>query len=140
MESTSKKRGRPRKWADDELNAAKEQSATRRGRQNYVLAARAIQAIGKDKIGLLPLTVMAELGRLHPAVARTAAAHIITSRLRGRAAVDFARNMRLGNREPDLLKLARAIKRVILTYRNRFPKLTDGEIASAVESGIRWAK
>jgi hypothetical protein len=150
-ENTSKikdPRGRKKKYHFEQhdwlTKMLGEQTRCPRSKQNYINAKRAFEIIANDMEQPVEVrnailyylkhkrTVTAELGRFdHPKALFSAAFAMAKSKMPTVKAIGLARRMR-GKGSPNFYTLAKKIRRTIEAYRDRHPKLSEADIATAL--------
>lgn len=131
------RRGRPRKYEDSQYEKLPTVAQSRRGKQNGIMTTRAITELvtlgwDMERIGAIPMSVWAELGRVaDPRVMAAMAKHIHETGMRRKAAIDMVRRSRLGNREPNHLQLIVALRKTLEQFKRRYPTTTREDMENA---------
>lgn len=141
MENISKKRGRPRLYEAASYGRLRRLKAkTKRGMQNYIRAGLAVSFLAKDGARydylLKPvyrLSILSELGRMHPSLMLSVANEICSSQMKTEKAIGFIR-WKSGKGTPSLLKLHHAIESAIEKYCDRYQNVPKDEIVAALEN------
>ena len=136
--SDKNKRGRPKKYDRIEMVGTAFHSFAKsvRGKQNAINAFKAKRLLSQDQnrfaYVLTKKTILGEIGRFnHPSVMVTVASEICSTRMKTAKAVGLCRRMR-GKGSPNANMLAKKIRRTIQDYRDRYPNVSEADIATAL--------